>query len=180
MAQRAIWIAMLSVLLWGTGSAGEAGDDAWQGLRPLVGEWRGEGSGFGNVSDVTHTWEFAIQERFLRLRTSSTIRGKEGPGAVHEDVGYLSRDSDRSAFVFRQFLSEGFVNVFDVSFANGEGATILFGERASESAGGMRAQMRLEFISDTEYEMVLDLAMPGKEFAACQWMRMKKARESGD
>jgi hypothetical protein len=36
--------------------------------------------------------------------------------------------------------------------------------------------MRLTFLSADEYEMVLDLANPGKDFVACQQMRLKKAR----
>jgi hypothetical protein len=69
--------------------------------------------------------------------------------------------------------SEGFVNTFDVEV---DGQTIWFHHRLSESAGGMRARMQLRFLSEDEYGMVLDLAAPGKEFAACQEMRLKRVR----
>ncbi len=97
-----------------------------------------------------------------------------GPGEVHEDVGFLSRDKDRSSFVFKQFLTEAFVNTFDVSVEQGQRTTILFGARESESAGGMRVQMQLTFLSETEYAMVLQLAAPGNNFSPCQRMRMRK------
>jgi hypothetical protein len=34
--------------------------------------------------------------------------------------------------------------------------------------------MRLTFLAINEYEMILDLAMPGKDFASCQRMVMSK------
>jgi hypothetical protein len=114
--------------------------DVWESFRPLVGTWKGEGSGFDAISDVTHEWEFAIQEQFLRLRTKSITQKEEGAGDIHEDVAYLSRDRDRNAFVFRQFLSEGYVNTFNVTVDNAERSTIIFSHRESESAGGMRVQ----------------------------------------
>ena len=148
--------------------------DVWQDLRPLVGRWGGEGSGFGTVSDVTHEWKFVFHGKFLKLETKSVARAEEGTGEIHEDVGLISYDTNRSSFVFRQFLSEGFVNIFDVVVEPGDEGTILFESRESESAGATRARMRLTFHSATEYEMVLDLAAPGKEFVACQRMVMKK------
>jgi hypothetical protein len=88
--------------------------DIWNPLKPLVGKWRGEGSGFGDVSDVTHEWKFVLRGKFLRLRTKSITRTKDKAGEFHEDTGFLSRDTDHDKFVFRQFLSEGFVNTFEV------------------------------------------------------------------
>jgi hypothetical protein len=139
-----------------------------------VGKWQGEGSGFGVVSDVTHEWEFVIDGNFLRLTTLSIPRTETGAENKHEDVGYMSRDTDRGVFVFRQFLSEGFVNTFDVSATSGDNPEIVFEYHHSESAGGMRARMILNFVSASEYKMVLELASPGKDFAACQEMQLKK------
>lgn len=77
-------------------------------------------------------------------------------------------------FVFRQFLSEGYVNTFDVTVGAGDRQSTEFAYRDAESAGGMRARMHLAFAGVEEYEMILDLAYPGEDFVACQWMRMKK------
>jgi len=134
--------------------------DPWQPLRALLGTWAGTGSGFGTVSEVVHEWEFVIGQHFLRLSTRSTSRAAEGSQEVHEDIGYLSLDADRDAFVFRQFLSEGYVNTYDVTVDGNDLPTIEFAYLDAESAGGMRAQMRLVFVSADQYEMVLDLAGP--------------------
>lgn len=175
MSLRLAMTCVSAVLVVATPVSGQGDMDAWHAFKPLIGQWRGEGLGFGSVSDVVHEWAFTLQERFLWLRTKSVTRGKGGAGEVHEDIGFLSHDKDRSAFVFRQFLSEGYVNTFDVSVGKGDRLAIVFVPRESESAGGMRPQMQLKFLSDTEYEMVLDLATPGKDFSPCQRMRMKKA-----
>lgn len=151
----------------------DPGDDPWAGFRPLVGVWRGEAAGFGAVSDLTHEWDFAVQDRFLRLRTRSVRRAEDGGGEVHEDVGYLSRDTDRGAFVFRQFLSEGFVNTFDVVR---EADVIRFEARESESAGGVRARMVLTFAGEHDYGMVLELGAPGGPFSACQEMSLRRVK----
>jgi hypothetical protein len=171
--------ATVLLLAWcpldGTAGAAE-GDDPWEPFRRLVGEWEGEGSGFGSVSDVSHRWEFVLQGKFVRLSTRSVPRGEGQPDEIHEDTGYLSRDTDRGVFVFRDFLSEGFVNTYEVTFEAKEKPTMLFDYRATESAGGMRARMHLTFESDNEYGMVLELASEGKEFAPCQQMKMRRVR----
>jgi len=148
-------------------------EDSWGVLAPLVGEWKGTGSGFGSVSQLTHTWRFVLDDRFLELRTHSVSETEDGNAEVHEDIGFISRDTDAATFVFRQFLSEGYVNTFDVGVA-GEPLVLDFAPRESESAGGMRARMRLTFVNHDEYTMVLELAAPGKDFAACQRMHLTR------
>jgi hypothetical protein len=107
--------------------------------------------------------------------TIAFAQGDEDAGDLHEDAGYLSLDTDHSSLLFRQFLSEGFVNTFDVPVEDADTLRIRFGPRDSERAGGMRVRMELVFPSDAECEMVHGLAAPGKDFAACQRMRMMRS-----
>jgi hypothetical protein len=150
--------------------------ERWEVFKPLVGRWEGQGSGFGDVSNVMHEWDVVLQGKFMRLRTRSVSQNKEKSEEIHEDVGYLSLDTDRDVYVFRQFLSEGFVNTFDVVLESADHLNVIFKYRESESAGGMRVRMRLSLISETSYDMALDLAGSGKEFTTCQQMHMKKVR----
>jgi hypothetical protein len=172
-------VAFIMTAWFGTWSAahaeGAADADVWQPLRPLVGAWTGGGEGFGSTSSVSHQWDFVISGNYLRLRTRSVSEAADGSEDVHEDVGFISHDTDAGGFVFRQFLSEGYVNTYDLQFA--DDGSILFASRETESGGGMRAQLRVRFESDARYEMFLDLAMPDKPFAECQ--RMKLARVEG-
>lgn len=168
-------ILALTGLVVGRASVAGEEADVWEDLRPLVGTWKGEGSGFGVVSEVTHEWQFVLGANFLRLRTQS-VPQRDAPSAeIHEDIGFMSRDTDGKTFVFRQFLSEGFVNTFDVTMETGDKWSILFEHRSTESGGGMRARMRMVFVESDEYEMTLDLAGPNGDFAPCQTMHMKKA-----
>jgi len=171
-------VLVLLPLLWsGAAVASEpAAGEVWAPFRPFPGTWEGVAHGFGAVSDVTHEWSFVLGGRFLRLRTRSVVRGEDGPGEVHEDVAYLSHDTDRDAFVFRQFLSEGYVNTYDVRTDPDDPGAFLFAYRDGESAGGMRAQLRFRFTSDDAYDAALDLASAEGEFRPCQEMEMHRAR----
>jgi hypothetical protein len=151
-------------------------DDLWGPFQPLVGVWEGKGSGFGTVSDVSHRWEFVIGDRFPRLLTRSIAPTEDGSLEVHEDVGYVSNDTDRGVFILRQFLSEGYVNTFDVTVRGGDPAVIEFAYRETEGAGGIRARMWLTLLDADRYEMVLDLAGAGEGFVACQTMEMERVR----
>jgi hypothetical protein len=117
-----------------------------------------------------------LADQFLRLRTRSVSRGADGSDEIHEDVGYLSRDTDRDAYAFRQFFSEGYVNTYDVRVHDGSKWEIEFAFREAESAAGLRARMRLVFQDDDTYEMTLNLAEPGEDFVACQTMLLKRIR----
>lgn len=77
----------------------------------------------------------------------SIAAGRKGTADIHEDVGFLSYDKGKIVPGFR------------------------------ESAGGMRVRMSLEFLSEREYGMVLELASKGKELSPCQKMRMQKVKQ---
>jgi hypothetical protein len=153
------------------------GKDDWAAFRPFVGQWEGVANGLGGTSDVTHEWSFVIDGHFLRLRTRSVVRGEDGPLDVHEDVAYLSHDTDHDVFVFRQFLSEGYVNTYEVRIDPGDPGAYTFAYREGESAGGMRAQLRFRFAPDGGYDAALDLAASAEgEFHPCQEMEMHRVR----
>ncbi len=167
---------LLALFILTTGAA-LAEEDMWEPFRPLLGKWKGEGEGFGSTSRVKHHWEYVTKGAFLALHTDSQGEGPGG-GEVHEDVGFLSYDRDHGRWMFRQFLSEGFVNTFDVTVGEEKGLPAFdFGFVAAESAGGMKVRMRLVFTSPDAYTMTLDLAGPGGEYAACQTMNMTRFPE---
>lgn len=163
------WIATLLLPLLLAGAVASADEDPWAPLRPLAGAWEGSGSGFGATAPVRHTWSFVLGGAFFRLETVSGESGNE-----RGDVGYVSRDDDTGGLVFRQFFSEGFVNTYDVLLPADRPGTIVFEHRETESAGGMGARLVLVSGGPDNYTMTLELAAPGKEFAACQTMTMER------
>ena len=103
---------------------------------------------------------------------------KEGEekGEVHEDWGFFSYDSDREKIVFRQFLSEGFVNTYVLEPIEPGGKKLIFNSESTEGAGGMRARLTIELLNENEYRMSLDLASPGKDFFNCQTISMSRVK----
>jgi len=154
--------------------------DPWAPVRVLFGEWQGSGSGFGGESQVRHTYGFVLQNNFIRSTTVSKFQPKEDgtPGEIHEDWGFISFDSDRGKIVFRQFLSEGFVNTYVLEDPGPGSGALVFTSENTEGAGGMAARLTFTFEEKDSYRLVLELASPGKDFFECQTMVME--RVTGD
>jgi hypothetical protein len=153
--------------------------DPWAPIRVLLGRWHGIGSGFGGVSEVFHTYEFVIQHNFIHSTTVSRFQPKDDgtPSEIHEDWGMFSFDSDRDTIVFRQFLSEGFVNTYVMDASEADSGVLVFTSESTEGAGGMAARLTFSFENDDRYHMVLELAPPGKDFFACQTLDMERTIE---
>jgi hypothetical protein len=151
-------------------------DDPWAPVRALLGEWQGVGSGFGGESEVRHTFEFIIQDHFIHSTTVSHFEPKDDgiPGEIHEDQGFFSFDSDRGKIVFRQFLSEGFVNTYVLEDPEPGSSVLVFTSESTEGAGGMAARLTFTFDEKNSYRLVLELALPGKDFFDCQTLEMKR------
>jgi hypothetical protein len=162
-------VTLALLILMYAGAAGAA-DDLWAPFRPLEGSWQGEGEDLDGTSLVSHTWEFVVKGAFLALHTDA-----RGEGTVHEDVGFLSRDRDRGRWMFRQFMSEGFVNTFEVVPGEENGLPAYdFLFVAAESAGDMKVRMRLVFTAADAYVMTLELAGGDGGYAACQTTKMMR------
>ena len=155
----------LLVFCGSLGSAGDPPSDHWAPIRGLVGSWQGEGDG----TTVTHDYQFVIADKFIQSRTRS-----ESTDEIHEDTGFFSYDPDREVLVFRQFLSEGFVNTYDLGQRETDGEPLVFTSSSCEGAGEMRARLTITFDGPDAYTMVLELAMPGKDWFACQNIEMKR------
>ena len=136
--------------------------------------WKGHGDG----STVTHSYHFVLQDQFIHSRTRSEFEPKEGEdaGEIHEDLGFFSYDPVRQAIIFRQFLSEGFVNTYVLEPRESDEDPLVFMSESCEGAGNMRARLTIDLDGDDRYTMVLELASPGKKFFACQNLEMKRAQ----
>jgi hypothetical protein len=177
LAALAVGVVTMVTLVIPATIAGENADDPWAPIRFLLGSWQGEATGFGGPSTVEHTYEMVLGNQFIQLRTRSISAARDGqPGDVHEDQGFFSYDRARERIVLRQFLSEGFVNTYVLDDIEQDGRVLVLTSESTENAGGMRARLRYTIESDDVYELVLELAQPGKDFAGCQSMRMRRGR----
>ncbi|HLF89116.1 MAG TPA: heme-binding beta-barrel domain-containing protein [Anaerolineales bacterium] len=144
-------------------------------LRFLIGKWEGHGEGFGQKSEVEHSYQFVLQDQFIQSQTTSIVRGEDGTTEeIHEDLGIFSFDSARKKIIFRAFYSEGYINEYVMEEGTQAENQIILTTEKAENAGGMMARLRTEIISENEYVMTLDLANKGGEFKPCQVIRMRK------
>ncbi len=169
-------LAILLLIIGLAPMAGLAEEDPWLSLRPLLGRWQGVGDGMGGPAAVEHSYELVLQGRFLEMRTRSVSQPAEGEatGEVHEDLGMFSYDPDRDRLVWRQFLTEGYVNTYLLEpVEEGDGRQVWTTE-STEGAGGTGARITIEMEGESAYTMLLELRPPGNDFFDCRTMRMRR------
>ncbi len=168
-------IPTANVSLQGTDDSAKTTDDPWEPIRYFLGKWKGTGKGLGGDSVVEHSYELILQEKFIHTRTRSVFQPQENETSeeVHEDWGFFSYDSDRDLTIFRQFLTEGFVNTYVLDDAS-NASSLIFSSESAEGAGGTKARLTYNIINDSEYVLRLELAPPGKEYFACRNLRMQR------
>src|SRR5512133_1270270 len=81
-------------------------------LSRFVGEWQGTAEGEPGRGTSERIYEYTLGGKFLFVRNRSTYppQQKNPKGETHEDLGYVSYDTQRKRLVLRQFHVEGFVN----------------------------------------------------------------------
>ena len=145
-----ILVLVLPRLLW---AQAEEKEDIWQPLRPLIGEWKGKGSGASGASEIEARYEFALGDRYIEAWHRSVFEPTERKpeGAIHEDTGFISYDSGREAFILRQFHVEGFVNTYVLDSLSADGNTLVFVTEAVENAPpGTRVRWEIVFRGEDE------------------------------
>lgn len=151
----------------------------WEPMRFFVGTWTGVGSGQPGTSSVERAYSFALNDRFLEVRSKSTyLPQEENPkGEVHEDRGFISWDRSRRRFVFRQFHVEGFVNQYVADSVVASPDSIVFRSEAIENIPpGYRARETYRILGPDEFIERFELAEPNKEFALYSESRFKRKK----
>lgn len=150
--------------------------DRWAPLRFLLGTWEGTTAGQPGNGTVRREYRLVLRDRFIEVRNTSTYppQEKNPKGEVHEDIGYISYDRARKAFVFRQFHAEGFVNTY-VSGPDVTLPVVFLSEGIENIPAGWRARETYRMNGDELLEL-FELAEPVKEFATYSEARLKRSR----
>jgi hypothetical protein len=145
----------------------EEKQDVWEPMKFLVGEWEGRGEGKSGISKVWKHWQFALNGKFLQMKTKAVFGPQEqNPrGETHEDVGYFSYDGERKTIVFRQFHVEGFIIRYVIESISSNGQTVTFvSEQIENGPPGLVAKLIFEPLDADTLEERFELAFSGKEF----------------
>jgi hypothetical protein len=156
-------VLLPSVLFAQTGDK----QDPWEAFRFFVGSWTSTGKGCPGVSTGQREYQFVLKENFLQVTNRSIYEPQEQnpKGEVHQDLGFISHDGIRDAFVWRQFHVEGFVNQYILDSLATDGKTFIFLTESIENIPpGWRGRVTCHILNDDEFDEIFDLAAPEKEF----------------
>jgi len=151
--------------------------EPWDPFSFFIGRWEGSGAGESGQSKVEREYQFVLGGKYLRERNKSSYAPQERnpKGEQHEDWGFVSYDSNRKQFVFRQFHSEGFVNQYVMEGTDGKSFTFV-SEGIENISAGWRARTRYQVLGADEFRETFELAPPGKEFQLYVENRLKRVK----
>lgn len=152
-------------------------DSLWMPFRKFIGTWEGVSEGQPGKGKYERSYQFVLNKKFIEVRNKSTYppSKENSKGEVHEDIGYISYDKRRKAFILRQFHIEGFVNHYKTESISSDGTEIIFLTESIENIPpGFRGKESYKFNGDTEFTEVFELAEPGKEFGIYSKASLKK------
>jgi hypothetical protein len=141
--------------------------DVWKPFRFFEGNWEGTGQVENKPGNYMRSYQFIYNGKFIEIRNKSVFQptANNSAGEVHEDLGYISYDKSRKAFVLRQFHIEGFVNQYVLDSISDDGKTIVFVTEAIENIPtGWRAKETYTLSGENEFTETFELAAPNQPF----------------
>ena len=145
----------------------EKKQDVWEPMKFLVGAWAGRGEGKSGISKVWKDWHFALNGKFLQMKTKAIFEPQEKnpKGETHEDLGYFSYDGARKIIVFRQFHVEGFVIQYKLESISSDSKMLIFAsEQIENGPPGLVAKLIFKALDADTVEERFELSFSGKEF----------------
>jgi hypothetical protein len=164
--------------LMGAAAQASAAPDQWAAVRFLLGSWEGTSTGQPGTATVRREYRFALRERFIEERHTSTYapQEKNPRGEVHEHISYISHDRARKRLVLRQFHVERFVIQYVQESDTSGGALAFVSEALENTPSGWRARERYVVHGADEFEELFELAQTGKPFEVYSRTRLKRVR----
>lgn len=154
-----------------------AQSDPWVVLRAFEGKWEGPVSGKPGKGYSTREYRFELDGHFLSQR-DKTVYQATSPAAkpqIHEDLGFISYDTNLKKFLWRQFHNEGFVNEYTLDSVSADGKSMEFVTTHIENlAPGWRARKVYHILGADELEETFWLAAPGKDLEVYTQTHLKR------
>ena len=134
----------------------------------FVGTWQGSEKGTTGDGVGTRSYESVLQEQFVLMKNQSVFAPdqKNKNREIHQDWGMFSMDKKTNTLIYRQFVSEGFVNMYEVNRIRNVGSSRwLFETRCIENlSSGWRAKITITVITQNKFEEKFELAQPGQDY----------------
>lgn len=135
-------------------------DSIWKPMKYFLGEWVGEGEGGSGKGAYERSYNYILKNKFIEIKNKATYPAtdKKQNGELHEDIGYLSYDSSKKKFMFRQFFIEGFVNEYAFESISSDGKTIVFVTESTENIpADYKAKETYRIINEMNLKKFLNL-----------------------
>ncbi len=145
-------------------------EDVWAPLRPLVGKWEGKGKVPKGEADQQVEWKFIFGGKYLQATSLSVAVGDR-----HQDVGYFSYDRARKKFIYREFLSEGYVNTYVARFSDDKKTITLTSESIENGPPTMKALVKIKIDGD-KLSNTLSLGMGDKPMKVCVEGKLRRVK----
>lgn len=146
-----------------------AQDNVYEKFDFLIGEWKGQGVGFGNEkSKIQSEFKLIMDGKYIMVKNDSKFEPTESKpeGEHHADWGIISFDNKRKKIVFRQFHIEGYVNQYVLNDSLSDDSTLIFETEMIENfVEGGKARWTIKKIEENKIESIFDVSFPGKEYA---------------
>ena len=170
---------LLLVLLFSAGILLAQSEDL-ERLNFLIGNWKGNGEGFGkSKSVISASYSSTMNDKFIEVVNESHFEPteKNPDGEHHIDRGFISFDNARGKIVYRQFNIEGYVNQYLLNESLSNQNTFVFEtENIENFVPGGKARYTIKKLSDTSLETIFDVSFPGKEYACFGTNRLTKLK----
>lgn len=134
----------------------------------LIGNWEGEGSGFGNnKSKISSSFMFVMNNTYIEVKNDSKFAPteKQPKGEHHIDWGMISYDKSRDKIVFRQFNIESFVNQYVLNEEKSTTNSFVFETENIENLSNGKARWTINVKDDKTIETVFDVSFSGDNYS---------------
>ena len=118
------------------GNTANAQENPFARFRFLIGDWQGNGSGFGNEkSSIQSSFKLVMNDLYIEVVNDSQFEPTEAKpdGEHHVDHGFMSYDQNRDIIIFRQFNIEGYVNQYVLVDSLSNDTTFVFDTEVIEN-----------------------------------------------
>lgn len=167
------WVLMISVSL-------NAQNRNFEHISFVLGEWEGEGTGFGNEkSTISSSFKLVMTDQYIEVINQSKFEPTDNKpeGELHEDKGFISFDKMRNLIVFRQFNIEGYVNTYLLIDSLSNENTLVFQTEAIENfMPGGKAQWTIKKIDKNQIKTVFDVSFPNQGYTCFGTNRLQRIK----